>query len=60
MVVEKASRVEQVGVWGVFCLDGGEEGGFKEEFLATGDEVVFWFAFPHVSQDLDVARDLFL
>lgn len=41
MVVEKASRVEQVGVWGVFCLDGGEEGGFKEEFLATGDEVVF-------------------
>lgn len=60
MIVEKAGGGEQMCVGGVLCLYGGEEGGFKEKLLATCDEMVFWFALPHVSQDLDVARDLFL
>lgn len=64
-------------VGGIFGLDGGEEGCFEEELLATCDEMVFWrgaegrrgggeggrhtwLALPHVSQDLDVACDLFL
>lgn len=77
MIIEEACGGEQMGVGGIFGLDGGEEGGFEEELLATCDEMVFWrglglreerigvgrrtwLALPHVSQDLDVACDLFL
>lgn len=42
MIIEKPWGGEQMGIRGIFCLDGGEEGGFEGEFLATCDEMVFW------------------